>query len=123
MAEDLGKNIPVLQPSVQHLMTCPHLSLHHPLLLRFGIIHVAVVALTSLNLFAQVKEVGKDFVEHFMSVFTCWIETLNPHQPPPTQGVHAQLAVQGKFPHVLVGPEGVPLAFITYIAIFCDYEN
>ena len=75
-------------------MTCPHPSLHHPLLLRNGIIHVAVVALTSLNLFAQVKEVGKDFVEHFMSVFTSWIETLNPHQPPPIQGVHAQLAAQ-----------------------------
>jgi hypothetical protein len=62
--------------------------------------------------------VGKDFVEHFMSVFTCWIETLNPHQPPPTQGVHAQLAVQGKFPRVFVGPEGVPLAVITTLLFF-----
>jgi len=77
-------------------------------------IHVAVVALASLNLFVQVKEVGEDLVQKFYdNILTCGYgprihtRSLHPRCPRPA------CSTRRISPHVFMGPGGVPLAIIT----------
>ena len=109
VAEDLGEDPPVLQPPIQHLVTCPHPPLHRPILRQirvvprtFDFVQVAVVPLVGLDPLARLEEVPKNLVKKFnFGIFTCRVWTLYPHKAP-HEDVHPQLVVQGRLPRILV---------------------
>ena len=116
VAEDLGEDPPVLQPPIQHLVTCPHSPLHSPILRRirvvprtFDFVRLAAVPLVGLDPLARLEEITQNLVENDnVSILTGRVWPLDPHQVP-REDVHPQLVAQGGFPRVLVGREGIPL--------------
>ena len=65
VAEDLGEDPPVLQPPIQHFVTCSHTSLHSPIPRRIHVVSptfdfvggVAAVSLVGLDPLARLEEV------------------------------------------------------------------
>jgi hypothetical protein len=113
---DLGEYPPVLQPPVQHLVTCPDATLHLEVLNRVNIIlgtldlvHVSAIAVISLDTFAWLEEVHEAGGEDLdVGPCTGGVRALYPDEIP-HQDVHPQLIAEGGLPHILVQPKRVAL--------------